>query len=114
MAGRDRLAYVAAVRNASEDIYDEMMGRVLAEVRTAVPLSDDLRNQITQQIASLMNKEVRLRELVDANLIGGIVVRVGDSVFDNSVSNRLDKVARRARDGFSSQLLQKFSQFTSE
>lgn len=114
MAGRERLAYVAAVRDGAEGINDEMMGRVLAEIRTAVPLDDAMRSQITKQLGSALNKEVRLRESVDPDLIGGIVVRVGDSVFDNSVSNRLEKVARRARDGFSHQLLQKFSQFISE
>lgn len=114
MAGRQRLGYVSAVRKAAEDIYDDMMGRVMAEVRTAIPLDDATRSQITAQICQKLNKDVRLIETVDPDLIGGIVVRVGDSVFDNSVANSLEKVARRARDGFSSQLLQKFSQFTSE
>jgi F-type H+-transporting ATPase subunit delta len=91
-----------------------MMGRVLAEIRTAVPLDDAMRGQITEQLGNILNKQVRLSETVDPDLIGGIVVRIGDSVFDNSVSTRLDQVARRARDGFSSQLLQKFSTFTSE
>lgn len=114
MAGRERLAFITAVRNAAEEIYDELNGRVMAEVRTAVPLDDAMRGQIKNQLGSVLNKEVRLRETVDPDLIGGIVVRVGDSVFDNSVSNRLDTVARRAREGFSHQLMQKFSQFTSE
>ena len=114
MAGRDRLGYVTAVSRAAESIYDDMMGRVLAEVRTAVPLDDAMRSQIASQLGKTLNKDVRLKESVDPDLIGGIVVRVGDTVFDNSVANSLDKVARRARDGFSSQLLQKFNQFTSE
>ncbi len=114
LAGRDRLAYVSAVRDAAEAQLDDMMGRVLAEVRTAVPLDDAMRSQVATQIGNIMNKQVRLRESVDPELIGGMVVRVGDSVFDNSVANRLDKMARRARDGFSSQLLKKFSQFTSQ
>ena len=82
--------------------------------RAGETLDQLLRSQIAQQIGKVLNKEVRLRESVDPNLIGGMVVRVGDTVFDNSVANRMDKVARRARDGFSSQLLQKFSQFTTE
>jgi hypothetical protein len=43
-----------------------------------------------------------------------MVIRVGDRVFDSSVSNQLDKMARRTRTGFASQLLQKFQQFTTE
>jgi F-type H+-transporting ATPase subunit delta len=114
MAGRGRLAYVDAVRNAADEIHDEMTGRVLASVQTAVPLDDALRSQISDRLGSLMDKQVRLRETVDPDLIGGMVIRIGDKVFDSSVSNRLNKMARRTRDGFSSQILQKFSQFTSE
>jgi len=114
MAGRDRLAHVNAVRDAAESIHDEMMGRAVASVQTAVPLDDALRSEITKQLGSLINKQVRLRESVDPELIGGMVIRVGDRVFDSSVSNQLDKMARRARHGFSSQILQRFNQFTSE
>lgn len=113
MAGRGRLGYVAAVRNAAEDIHDEMMGRVLAEVRTAVALDDALRSKITQQLSGVLNKDVRLRETVDESLIGGMVVRVGDTVFDNSVANRLDTMAKKTREGFSSILLQKFNEMVS-
>ena len=114
MAGRNRLGYVAAVRSAAEAIYDEMMGRVVASVTTAVPLDDSLRTQIAGQLSSLMEREVRLRESVDPELIGGMVIRVGDKVFDSSVSNRLNTMARRTRDGFSSQLLNRFNEFTSQ
>lgn len=114
MAGRDRLAHVDAVRNAADEIHDEMMGRVVASVQTAVPLDDSLRSAIAEQVGSLMNKQVRLRESVDPDLIGGMVIRVGDQVFDSSVANRLNKMAQRTRRGFSSQILQRFNQFTSE
>ena len=114
MAGRDRLGYVDAVRKAADEIHDEMMGRVVASIRTAVALDDSARSQISSRLGSLMNKEVRLREAVDPDLIGGMVIRIGDQVFDTSVANQLDKMARRARNGFSSQLLQKFNQLTSE
>lgn len=114
MASRGRLGYVNAVRAAADDMYDEMLGRVVASVQTAVPLDDALRSQITDQLGTIMNKQVRLRESVDPDLIGGMVIRVGDRVFDSSVSNRLDKIARRARNGFSSQLLHRFGEFTSD
>ena len=114
MAGRGRLGYVYAVRDAADDLHDEMLGRVVASVRTAVPLDDALRSQITDQLGSLMSKQVRLREAVDPDLIGGMVIRVGDRVFDSSVANRLNKMARRTRDGFSSRILHQFNQFTSE
>jgi len=77
-------------------------------------LDDALRSQISDQLGKLMNKQVRLRETVEPDLIGGMVIRVGDRVFDSSVANRLNKMAKRTRDGFSSRILHQFSQFTSE
>lgn len=114
MASRGRLGYVKAVRDAADEIHDEMIGRVVASVQTAVPLDDALRSQITDQLGSVTGRSVRLRESVDPALIGGMVIRVGDKVFDSSVSNRLDKLARRTRDGFSSRILHQVEQFTSE
>lgn len=114
MAQRKRLAYVRAVRDAAEDIHDEMLGRVLATVRTAVPLDDALRGQITERLGAVMNKQVRLRETVDPDLIGGMLIRVGDRVYDSTVANRLQKMAKHTREGFATQLMQKFEQFTSE
>jgi F-type H+-transporting ATPase subunit delta len=114
MAQRGRLGYVPAVRTAAETIHDEMMGRVVASVRTAVPLDDALRSRISDQLGSLMDKQVRLRESVDPDLIGGMIIRIGDRVFDSSVANQLNKMARRTREGFSSQLLERFQQMTAE
>ena len=91
-----------------------MLGRLVATVQTAVPLDDALRSKIEEQIGSIMQKQVRLSESVDPDLVGGMVIRVGDRVFDSSVSNRLETLARRTRNGFSSQLLQRFGELTSE
>ena len=112
MAHRGRLGYVPAVRDGAATLFDEMSGRVLAEVSTAVPLDDPLRSQITERLGNVFGKNVRLKEVVDPDLIGGMVIRVGDTVFDNSVANRLDAIAKRAREGFSSQLSQKFETLT--
>lgn len=114
MAGRGRLTHVDAVRAAAETIHDEMLGRLVATVQTAVPLEDALRATIEEQLGSIMRKQVRLSESVDPDLIGGMVIRVGDRVFDSSVSNRLDALARRARNGFSSQLRHRFGELTSD
>jgi F-type H+-transporting ATPase subunit delta len=95
-------------------MYDEMMGRVVASVRTAVPLTDELRNQIASNLSGLVNKQVKLNETVDETLIGGMIVRIGDRVFDSSVANQLDKLARKARSGFSAQLGAKLNLLSSD
>ena len=97
---------------AAEDIYDDMMGRVIASVKTAVPLDDQLRGQITHQLSQTLGREVRLRETVDPDVIGGMVIRIGDRVFDSSVQTRLDKMTKTVRAGFAGRLMQSFESFT--
>ena len=65
MAGRGRLAHVDAVRAAADAIHDEMLGRLVATVETAVPLGDALRSNMVEQLGSIMQKQVRLSESVD-------------------------------------------------
>ncbi len=112
MGKRDRLGYVAAVRTASESLRDEMLGRVVAEVRTAIPLDDHSRNNVISRLSNTLGKQVRLVETVDPSLIGGMVVRVGDTVFDSSVANQIEKLSRKAKDGFSRELLKRFESFS--
>ncbi|GAA4456605.1 ATP synthase F1 subunit delta [Novipirellula rosea] len=114
MASRDRLGYVAAVRRASETQLDEMLGRLVATVRTAVPLEDSMRSQIAERLSSLLHREVRLKETVAPDLIGGMVIRIGDTVYDSSVVNRIDKMQKKAKAGFSSQLLKRFDEFVQD
>jgi F-type H+-transporting ATPase subunit delta len=112
MGKRGRLGYVAAVRTAADSIHDEVLGRVVAEVRTATPMDETTRSLVTSRLSSVIQKQVRLQETVDSSLIGGMVVRIGDTVFDSSVANQIDKMARKARDGFSRELLRRFESFS--
>ena len=112
MGKRGRLGYVAAVRTAADSIHDEVLGRVVAEVRTASPMDEATRSLVTSRLSSVIQKQVRLQETVDSSLIGGMVVRIGDTVFDSSVANQIDKMARKARDGFSRELLRRFESFS--
>ncbi len=111
MAGRHRLAYVGAARDALVKLYDEATGRLLAEVRTAVPMNDRLREDVNHQLNQYFSKSVRLHEVVDPDIIGGLVIRVGDTVFDSSVASRLDKIGDAAAAGFARRLIEQSSQF---
>lgn len=111
MARRGRLGYVSAVRTAADSLRDEMLGRIVAEVRTAVPLEESLRQTVLNRIAQATSKEVRLVEVVDDRLVGGMVIRIGDTIFDGSVANQINKLSRKVRSGFSRELLQRFDNF---
>jgi F-type H+-transporting ATPase subunit delta len=63
--------------------------RTLAEVRVAVPLTDAQRTKLEKALTKATGHPVELKVDVDPSVIGGVVVRVGDEVFDGSVASRL-------------------------
>lgn len=69
--------------------------QVLAEVRSAIALDADQRTRLGAALTRLQGRQVRVNVIVDPEVVGGIVVRVGDDVIDGSVSSRLEQ-ARRA------------------
>jgi F-type H+-transporting ATPase subunit delta len=74
------LAEVAAARRQA----------TLAEVRTAVPLDAARRDRLLNALERAMGRPVELKVLVDPSVIGGVVVRVGDQVFDGTVRRKLE------------------------
>ena len=64
--------------------------KAFAEVRSAVPLDDDQRMRLEEALRKATGKDVTLKVIVDPGVIGGLVARVGDLVFDASVRRRLD------------------------
>jgi F-type H+-transporting ATPase subunit delta len=66
----------------------------IAVARVAVPMDDDLRDRLEAALGATLGQAVRLQVEVDPDLVGGIVVQVGDEVFDGSVARRLGQVSR--------------------
>lgn len=64
------------------------------EVVTAIPLSEDEKVKLTNNISKFYNKKVSLIETVDENIMGGILVKIGDDVIDGTVKDKLKYVRR--------------------
>jgi F-type H+-transporting ATPase subunit delta len=62
----------------------------LAEVRTAVDLSAEQRERLAQALSKATGRRVDVKVVVDPSVIGGVVARVGDEVFDGSIASRLE------------------------
>jgi F-type H+-transporting ATPase subunit delta len=83
----DQLEALAA---AYTKLVETELGIVRADVKTAVPLTDDLRDKITEKLSTAVGKRVVLREEVDAAIIGGIVINVAGRVLDSSLLRQLN------------------------
>ena len=67
----------------------------VAEVRSAVALTDDQQDRLKAALANATGKQVTLKVVVDPSIVGGIVATVGDTVIDGSVRTRVDQLKSR-------------------
>ena len=90
-----RSALVSGMRRAFEDLLDERKGVVRADVSSARELSAAQRESVTGGLSRLTGKRVKPRFSIDSELLGGVVARIGSTVFDSSVKGRLASLERR-------------------
>ena len=93
LGDKGRMEAFDAIVEAYASEVDERLGRARAHVTSATPLGADEIATIQSQIQKLTGKaEVIVDQTVDPNLIGGIITRVGDMVFDGSIRTRLQSL----------------------
>ena len=70
-------------------------GREVAEVRSAVALSEDQVKRLSDALTKATGSQINLTVIVDPSVVGGLVATVGDKVIDGSVRNSLDQLKSR-------------------
>lgn len=84
-----RLTELGEVNRKLAQILDERSGVVAAAVTTARPVEEEAKAALRTKLNQLTGKSVRLTFTTDAELIGGMVTRIGSTVYDGSVRNQL-------------------------
>lgn len=74
------------------ELQDELAGIRNVEVRTVLDLNYAQEKELRSRLEQMIGKKVRLHPVIDKTLKGGLVVRVGDTVFDASVSHQLERM----------------------
>ena len=95
LAERDRLVLVADVRTAFRDRLMDYRNVVRAEVTTATPIDPKRTEAIRSGLAKLTGRTVNIAAKVDPGIIGGVVARIGSTVYDGSVTRQLEKMKER-------------------
>jgi len=92
---RRRADLLGEMAAAFEAALDERLGVVRVEVRSAVPLDTGQQAALGQELSKVANKQVRCEFFVDPLLIGGVVARMGSTVYDGSVRTQLETLRER-------------------
>ncbi len=91
---RGRMNLLGAIFTAFRRRALETMNKTLVKVSTAAPLNDATRSRMIEVLTERLGVEPVLEERVDESIIGGLIVQVGDEVFDMSVEDELDQMNR--------------------
>jgi F-type H+-transporting ATPase subunit delta len=94
LAAEKRLGNLAGVAQSFEQYAQSATRPLEGEVISAVELSDAQRAHILSDLRGRYGERLEVRYSVDATLIGGLIIRVGDQVLDNSLRTRLSAVQR--------------------
>ena len=87
-----RLSDLPEVNAKLAQILDDRSGIVSAEITSARPVSDSARALLEEKLAEMTGKKARLTFVTDESLLGGIVTRIGSTIYDGSVSNQLSRL----------------------
>lgn len=95
LAERDRLSLLPDLLAVYRERLEEHVGVVRAEVTSATELTPEQAAHVQQRLATVTGRDVKLTTRVDAQLIGGVVARIGSTVYDGSVATQLAKMREK-------------------
>lgn len=107
-----RLDLIAAVAEELRRQWDRQSGRVAVRVRTAAPLDEGQMEALRKKVAGITPGTPVFHVVTDPELIGGLVVQIGDVVLDASVRNRLEQIRQRLIEGKTHEIQKRRDQFS--
>jgi F-type H+-transporting ATPase subunit delta len=100
LLARDRLKYLPEIVSCYRRLLNEARGRVEAKAVAASPLEQAMIDRLRRVLQGIAGKEVVLQQETDASLIGGVLIQLGDKVYDGSVRTQLEKMKQRIVHGY--------------
>ena len=95
LSDKRRIGALNEIIEAFDVLLDERLGFVRADIRSAQEMDDTEKTAIAERLSRVTGKQVRTRFNVEPELIGGVVARVGSTVYDGSVRGQLAQLAKR-------------------
>ena len=92
LAERDRLSLVPDLVDVYRERLEEHQGTIRAEITAATDISSDHVAQLQQRLAAATGRKVTMTTKVDPALVGGMVARIGSTVYDGSIATQLEKL----------------------
>jgi F-type H+-transporting ATPase subunit delta len=98
LVDKRRISALSDILVCYQDYMDEVLGNVRVQVKTAYKLSDELTAQIIETMEKITGKKVEMEAERDTSLMGGIVVKVRDTLYDGSIKTQLSNIRELLRE----------------
>ena len=95
IAKRNRLDLLLPIFSQTQNLLDERRKRIPVTITTATAVDSQLFAALSEKLRGVLGGEPIIRSVIDPEVIGGLVVRVGDTIYDASVSTQLQNVCRQ-------------------
>jgi F-type H+-transporting ATPase subunit delta len=96
---KGRVMLLPDVARAFERMVEEKTGRARAAVTTATPMNDDFHRRLQERLERLSGRKLTVERLVDPAILGGVVARVGDTLYDGSLRAALARLREQLTAG---------------
>lgn len=97
MLENDRIGDLVGTAHEYSRLVDEHRGLADATVTSAVPLSEQQESALLEKLQQMSGRTIRLQSRIDENLLGGLVVRLGDKFIDASVATQLQGIREKLK-----------------
>lgn len=94
LISNNRIAILGQVSQEYTKLYDTLKGIQVATVTTAIPMDRALELKVSAKVKELTGKDAEIVSVVDESILGGFILRVGDTQYDASIANKLEKLKR--------------------
>jgi F-type H+-transporting ATPase subunit delta len=96
---KNREDYLYDIMKRFLELRNDKLGIVDVEVKTAVLFNDKQTRDLKERLESILSKQVEMNFIIDKNILGGFIARVGDTLYDASIKNQLNNLKRKFLQG---------------
>lgn len=108
---KGRLNHLQQIEIAYDQLVQDAMGRIEVDIFTPTEIDADSINSIKDKVQQMLGKEPILHSYVDAAMLGGIKLRIGDQLIDGSVQTKLRRLSERIQSGGSVAIRERFENY---
>jgi len=94
LTSNQRFEILAEIAIKFKELYDESRGIQVATVTTAIPMSKELEVKVLSKIKEISTKNISIVNVIDPAIIGGFILKIGDTQYNASVLNKIQRLQR--------------------